>query len=70
MLRLPDAAEEGVMHCPASTGRLARVKMAETPSAVPVNFRRDESTPSVCVESGGVFRLSGVRSDMAGLEKV
>ena len=40
-LKFPDAAAEAEVHCAASTGRLANVKMADIPSPAPVSLRRE-----------------------------
>ncbi|MEQ1592755.1 MAG: hypothetical protein ABL892_10240 [Thiobacillaceae bacterium] len=39
-LMLPDAAAEAVTQLVASTGRLASVKIADTPRPAPVSLRR------------------------------
>src|SRR3569832_1109744 len=52
-LRLPETAPEGDMHWSvANTGRLASVKMAETPSAAPASLRR-EGLISLCGNASG-----------------
>src|SRR5512139_1582 len=66
VLKLPDAAAEGVMHCPASTGRLARVKMADTPRPRP-SLRRARSTLDDPCSGRGAAISESMGVDMANL---